>query len=186
MNEFYLFKNLKRWLVTYGTKVLDLLIPVENEMSDVPNIRYNDLVELVDKHFNLLAYYAMQPQPNLPFIAVSFEDQTGNSCFPKTLIKFDVYFQVISPSDCKDDRLDVCNSPECILAYREAMNCALAEMVEFMGCDLKSTEFDGELWQYPINYEVTECNYGNLTGVIGDEILHFQTTFSLSENDSCC
>lgn len=186
MNEYTLFRNMKRWLFTYGSSLLDLLFPVENYETLDPVERYNQLSELFDKHFNLLAYYASQLQPDLPLILVSFEDITDNSCFREYRIVFDIYFQTISPQDCKDDRYNVCNSPEAILEYRELIDKALCEMMYNMGEDLRTTDFDGEPWEFPINYEVVEENWGQLTGVTGDEILHFRDSFIVSDNESIC
>ena len=83
MNEYNIYRNFKRWLVTEGTCLLDLLLPVFNENATDPSERYENLAELLDKHFNLLAYYGMQLQPNLPLILLSFNDITGNTCFPE-------------------------------------------------------------------------------------------------------
>lgn len=186
MDEYTLFRNMKRWLILYGIQLLDLLHPVENADEIDPIKRYENLAALFDKHFNLMAYYGMQVEPHLPLILVSFTDLTGNSCFPKYRVTFDVYFQTISPQDCKDNEVIICNSPECILDYREKINQALCELMYNMDKDMRIQMFDGKPWEYPLNYDVIGMTQGELTGMSGDEILHFQTSFDLSDNISNC
>lgn len=186
MEEYTIYRNMKRWLFLYGYKLLDLLLPVFNERSELPTERYANLSERFDKHFNLLAYYTSQVSAELPLVLVSFEDLTGNHCFKKMIITFDVYFQTIAPSDCKDDIVHIQNSPEAMLNFQRIMNEYLCEMVYNMGEDMRATSFDDKPWSYPINYNVINQRYDSLNGIARDEILHFQTAFTLEDNETCC
>lgn len=186
MRNYDIYMNMKRWLILYGIELLDLLFPIENDETDDPMKRYLNLTTLFDKHFNLLAYYQTQPVPDLPLILVSFDDLTGNSCFAKIRVIFDVYFQTVSPADCKDNRVNIINSPEAILGYKEQVNMALKNLLCSMDDDLRFEVFDDKPWEYPINYSMISETYGELHGVSNKEILHFQSSFVLDDNVSCC
>lgn len=186
MNEYTLYRNMKRWLFTYGNELLDLLLPVYDPDTLIPSQRYHNLSEEFDKHFNLLAYYSMQAQPHLPVILVEFDDITYNSCFRKYAITFHVYFQVISPIEYSDNEIIIANSPESILEYRERITCALRHMVEQMGVELRNTIFNNEPWGYPLYYDTDKWEEYKLNGKAGDEILHFSLEVELSDNKSHC
>lgn len=186
MNEYTIYRNIKRWLVTYGIELLDLILPIENPDETVPIHRYDDLLHEFDEHFNLLAYYSIQVEPHFPVILVSFKELTGNSCFPKWRVIFDVYFQTVSPQDCKDDEYFIGNTPEELLEYQLKVDEALCNLIQSAGDDLRVTEFHDEPWGYPINYNVDNDTSEPVEGVLGQEILHFQHSFDLSDNISVC
>lgn len=186
MNTYSLFRNIKRWLAIHGQDLLDLILPIADDTKTNPLERYDNFAEELNKHFNLLAYYQSQPKPDLPVILVSFKDLTGNSCFPKMRIYFDVYFETIAPQDCKDNRTIVCNTPEDILNYNQLVNEALYCMMMNVDEDMRLEVFEGMPWDYPINFNVTENEDGIVEGLAEDEILHFQTWFDLSDNISIC
>lgn len=186
MNEVSLFYNMKRWLVIQGTQLLDLIFPIFNPHTNDPRKRYENLTTRLDEHFNLLPYYSSQVGIQLPAVLVQFEDRSSNSCFNEIQVTFNVYFQTLSPQDCKDCNNVVCNTPECILNFRQEVIYGLCDMVYNMGKDLKYTSFDGEPWQYPIEYDVTDESLGKLKGSNKDEILHFQVAFTLLDHETLC
>lgn len=186
MNEYILFRNFKRWLFIYGQPLLDLLLPIKNSEATKPIDRYENLPENFNKHFNLLAYYSSQLQPDLPVVLLSFEDLSNNDCFLTYRVTFDVYFQTISPNDCKDDRIVICNSPEEILRFKQLIQEALCILMYNTDKDMRKQIFNGKLWEYPINYTVVEESYGDLTGIMGDEVLHFQTSYEITDNETTC
>lgn len=186
MEEFIVYRNMKRWLLTFGDCLLDYLVPITNPYTSNPLKRYEGIASEIDNHFNLLAFYRSQVEPSFPLILVSIEDISDNSCFKTYQITFDVYFQTISPHDCKDDFVSVINSPEAMLEYMYNVNCGLSEMMYRMDSDLRGYDFDGTTWQYPINYNVITDVNGSLEGIPSDEILHFTRTFTILDNKSCC
>lgn len=177
---------MKRWLVTYGTCVLDNLLPITDPKYKQPFERYCNLSEVIDSHFNLRAFYQTQVEPTLPLILVSFEDISDNACIKTYEITFDVYFQTISPHDCKDNEVTIINSPEAILAYVYHVNEALSCMIRNMDSDLRGFEFEEGVWEYPIDYTLVSDIPGTLEGISSDEILHFTHTFVVQDNVSCC
>lgn len=186
MNEYSLFLNIKRWLITRDNPLLELFFSTIAVEETEPSKKYYNLIDDFDKHINLLAYYQTQVQPDLPLILVSFDDITGTSCFAKYIVTFDVYFTTIEPIDCRDDMVSVINSPESILGYQQLVNEALGIMICSMGQDLRHAVFDDVPWEYPLNYEVEQERYEPIHGVQKKELLHFQSSFKLSDNMSCC
>lgn len=186
MNTYEIFRNLKRWLSLYGISLLDLILPVIDYTSNEPYTRYDHFNTEFDKHFNLLAYYQSQAQPDFPLVLVSFTDISDSACWARFRVTFDIYFETISPDDCKDFRAEVCNTPESILAFQEAINMALCELMRSADDDMRAELFDDKPWEFPMNWVVDEEHYGEVNGVIGKEILHIQTSFDISDNLSRC
>lgn len=187
MNEEYiLWRNFKRWLGVYGTQLLDLLLPIADESKTKPSERYLNYETEINKHFNLLAFYRQQVQPDMPLILVSFDDISRGSCFPVWRVSFNTYFQTISPLDCKDNDLGVCNNPESMLLFKENINHALCDMMMRIPLEMPSYSYKGKPWDYPIRYTVTNDVYGGLQGVPKDEISMFETEFTISDNVSTC
>lgn len=186
MNNLAIYKNIKRWLFLYGTGLLDVVLPIENPTSCNPLERYKNLNTMFDKHINLLSYYAVNVAEYFPLILISFEDIESRYCSDKTLVIFDIYFQTISPSDCKDETSRILNSPEAILYFQNRINEELNLMMHCMGDDLKNMVFDDKKWEYPINYKVINTEFKPLEGVTVKEILYFRTTFTLVNYESCC
>lgn len=185
MNELKLYRNMKRWLFVIPNKLLNLLFTPNNPTATNPLDRFINLADEFDTRFNLLAYYASQVAPTFPVILVSFDNVT-EGCYPTIRVTFDVYFQTISPRDCRDGEYVITNSPESMLKYQSDVNCAFVEMLDNMSADLCGFEFDDGVWQYPVRYDIIKEEYGKLNGLSGDEVLHFKTTFTLSGNDTCC
>lgn len=185
MEDYVIYRNIKRWLFLFGSDLLDLLLPIYDSEEVDPLERYCQLNHIFDKHLNLLAFYRSQVAPDFPLVLVSFNDLTDNSCFTKTEVVFDVFFQTVSPNDCKDDRVNIINSPESMLGYKYSVESAICKMMHNLD-KLRNLEFEGEPWGYPMNYRVISESYGSLEGVPSDEVLHFQLSFTIEDNVSCC
>lgn len=187
INDYTIFRNYKRWLVTQGKQLLDLLLPVQNDVTDEPLLRYGTGFPcMFDKHFSLLAFYNEQRQPELPAILVSFHNLDDAACYRRIQVSFSTYFQTVSPHDACTDQFVVPNTPEAILEYKNRIELALCLLVYFAPEDLRKTCFEDQPWQFPINYNVNREDMGPLTGLLTDEVLHFQTSFDLTDEVSSC
>lgn len=187
IDDYTLFRNYKRWLVTQGSQLLDLLLTVQDDTSSDPAIRYGeDFASQFNTHFNLLAVYGSQRQPELPAILVSFQALEPAACFNRMRVSFDCYFQTVSPHDACDNQYIVANTPEAILEYKTRVENALCLMVHFTPGDMRRANFNGKPWEVPINYNVNSEDMGPLSGLLTDEVLHFQTSFDLTDEVSSC
>lgn len=119
--ELKLFRTIKQLLYEQGQCVWDLLLYKNDYSSDDNNQRYVNFRKESVKHFNLGAFFNEQVGANYPLLTVGFTQLKSSACFPKFSIDFDSYFSTVSPSDCKDEQVDICNTPECMLAYKSAM-----------------------------------------------------------------
>ena len=81
--EKFIWNNLRMYLLTHKTCLLDNLLIVKDPESLAPSIRYgNNFIAEMDKHIGLGSYVNNQPTQfsRLPYITVNITPIAGGKC----------------------------------------------------------------------------------------------------------
>lgn len=140
--EKWLWQNLRMYLMTYPTCLLDNLLKIKDPESDVPAERYEDFFNQFNQHMQLGSYSAGQPAQfnNVPYVTVDIRAYANYSCSTRVVMTFDVLFTTDSPRpNAKTSTQYVGNSSEAVATFRANMANAVA--------DIMKTAYDPE--EYP-------------------------------------
>lgn len=128
--ELYLWNNLRMYLLTHKSCLLDNLLEVVDDTSDDPITRYNDLLTELDQHIGLGSYQNTQPTQfsRLPYITVNIQAISGDNCNTRVVLGFDVAFTTDTPDDAHGS-YSVGNSNEAVAAFRANIMDSLDELM---------------------------------------------------------
>ena len=127
--EKFLWNNLRMYLLTHKSCLLDTLLFIQDGSSDEPMVRYKDLLKELDQHIGLGYYVNTQPTQfsRLPFVTVNFMPITSEGCSSKVVVGFDIAFATDTPTD--DTQIATGNSNEAVAAFRASVMNALDELM---------------------------------------------------------
>jgi len=201
MNEVSIFKNIKKYIATFDTELLDLLLVIDNPNSRNPEKRYKDFARQFNAHFGYWALWNEKVGMELPSLAVQFTPlDTDSGCFQKYQICFIVRFTTVPlnrDTDGDTRMYTVNSSPEQILEYKERFDLALHDIMDGIDVDseghierynafskLKNKRLNGKLWAYPLDVTVLSESTSDLVSY--NEILQFSHCFTVMvENPDC-
>lgn len=124
--EKYLWNNLRMYLMTYPTCLLDNLLEIKDNTATSPVNRYNNFLAELDRHIGLGSYTNTQPTQfsTLPFVTVNVAPIGGENCNTRALIGFDIAFATDTP-----EYTSVGNTNEAVASFRANMLSALDEIM---------------------------------------------------------
>lgn len=126
--NYLIFLNVKRWLIEYGTDILDLLIKPVNPDSDIPKERYGDnFMQELNLHFSTTEFYENNFYSHLPLLKLNIHDLGYSStCNHQYMLEFKYHFTTVSANQ----EYIICNTPEQMLRLQDRLNEALSCMLE--------------------------------------------------------
>jgi len=127
VHELEVYSAIQMWIKYFGQNILDRLMDICDPDTDIAEERYCDFTTTFKKHFNYSPYLLSQAMAGMPFIGLDTRVYGDtNSCSNTTMsLTFNNGFKTVGPN-C--DGHCICNSPTCILEYKEFIICALTEM----------------------------------------------------------
>lgn len=128
--ELYLWNNLRMYLLTRRTCLLDNILEIADDSTDVPIDRYTDLLQELDQHIGLGSYQNTQPTQfsRLPYITVNIQAIPSGNCNTRVVMGFDVAFTTDTPDDAHGS-YSVGNSNEAVAAFRANIMDAFDELM---------------------------------------------------------
>lgn len=128
--EKFLWNNLRMYLLTHKSCLLDNILIIKDPDSDIPLQRYgSNYIQELDQHLGLGSYVNTQATQfsRLPFITVNFMPLSGDNCNTRVVIGFDIAFTTDTPTD--DTQIPTGNSNESVAAFRANIMNALDELM---------------------------------------------------------
>lgn len=128
--EKFLWNNLRMYLLTHKSCLLDNLLIIQDPDSDDPVKRYgSNYISELDKHLGLGSYVNTQATQfsRLPFITVNFMPLSGDNCNTRVVVGFDIAFTTDTPTD--NTQIATGNSNESVAAFRANIMNALDELM---------------------------------------------------------
>lgn len=181
--EKFLWNNLKMYLMLYETCLLDELLVVENQMSNVPLERYKNFMVELNNHIGLGSYVTQQATQfsNLPYITARINPYDIGHCTSKAIVSFDVVFATDTPHNTDADK-NPGNSSESVAAFRAAIINGLdklmyeaytpADGIGSQGAYQSPAFFDAlrdQTLPNPVKPEVTKPWIYNVNGTVDDD-----------------
>ena len=134
MHQLYIYENLKAFMYTFPSCLLDNILCIEDAGSNDPFTRYKDFQNQFYKHFTSNIYGAGIPADKtmfkLPHISLEIiPRRSPNGCEDLYTVSFIVDFQTISPADCENGCPCVPASSAGILGFVDAVAQGINEMM---------------------------------------------------------
>lgn len=135
-----LFQMVKRWLIEYDKDLLDIFLPIKDELGKTHFEKYGEdfFVEL-NKHFTTQIYAAQNFYEHLPLLVLNIHDLGEgqiNDCFHQYMLEFNYSFSSISL--CQEKHLD--NTPEGLYEFIDKVNCGLEYMMQVLPEQMEDIE----------------------------------------------
>lgn len=130
--EKFIWNNLRMYLLTHKTCLLDNLLVVKFPESLVPSVRYgNDFIAEIDKHIGLGSYVNNQPTQfsRLPYITVNITPIAGSRCNTRVVIGFEIVYTTDTPTQAGHKQIPVGNSSESVASFKANIMSALDELM---------------------------------------------------------
>lgn len=128
--EKFLWNNLRMYLLTHKTCLLDNLLKIVNGDSNDPVERYGKgFIQELDEHIGLGSYVNTQATQfsRLPYITVNFMPVDGDNCNTRVVIGFDIVFATDTPTGIK--QIATGNSNESVASFRANIMNSLDELM---------------------------------------------------------
>lgn len=133
--DYRLWMTIRRLIYCKGQPFLDNLLFVDNplEFEDY-SVRYKDFDNEFERHFSLSAFWDSQVGSKFPLIGLNFREVDGDVCDPIYIIDFNYAFATIAPKDCRDDVVNIINSPEGIMKFKSDIATSFVEVLSLIDC----------------------------------------------------
>lgn len=133
--DYKLWITIRRLFYTHGQVFLDLILFIDDptEFEDYHK-RYKNFDEEFEKHFSLSAFWNSQVGSDYPLVLIDFQEVNGSWCDPEYLLYMNYAYATISPADCRDNSVDILNSPEGILGYKSKLEQAFLDVINMRDC----------------------------------------------------
>lgn len=127
--EKFLWNNIRMYLLTHKSCLLDNLLKIKDADAENPMERYDDCLNELGKHVGLGSYTNTQPThySELPYVTVNIQALSGLGCTTRVVVGFDVVFTTDAPTD--DVTKATGNSNESVAAFRANIADALDELM---------------------------------------------------------
>lgn len=128
--EKFLWNNLRMYLLTKHTCLLDCLLEIKNPDASDPIERYgSDFIQEIDQHIGLGSYVNTQPTQfsRLPYITVNIAPIAGMNCNTTVIMGFDIAFTTDTPTE--PNQIPTGNSNESVAAFRASIMSALDQLM---------------------------------------------------------
>lgn len=129
--EEFVWNNLKFYLQTYQTCLLDLILVVKDETATNPFDRYKDFANDLGKHMGLGSYVNVQPTQftEIPYVTVNISAIPTGHCATRAVVGFDIVFtsDVPKPPSGNSTRY-IGNSSESVAWFRASVVDALCQL----------------------------------------------------------
>jgi len=144
--EKFIWQNLKMYLMSYPTCLLDNVLEVVDDAAELPVDRYKDFVNELEAHIGLGSYVVNQASQfsRSPYITVNIATVPMGNCVTRAIIGFDIVFATDAPAAPNGDLTRyVGNSSEAVASFRKNICTALDELFYFA---YDPASHPGELW----------------------------------------
>lgn len=128
--EQWIWNNLKFYLQSYPTCLLDLLLPIKDPNAENPFDRYNDFPNSLEEHIGLGSYVTGQAAQfsKTPYITVHIQALPMGGCSTRVIMGFDVVFSTDTPKAEDGTTRYVGSSAESVAKFRADVMTALDEL----------------------------------------------------------
>lgn len=128
--EEFVWNNLKFYLMSYATCLLDLLLEVKDANAENPFDRYKDFPNSLEEHLGLGSYVTGQAAQfsKTPYITVNIQPIPTGSCTTRVVMGFDVVFSTDTPRAEDGTTRYVGSSAESVAKFRADIMTALDEL----------------------------------------------------------
>lgn len=129
--EDFIWNNLRFYLLTYQTCLLDLLLTVKDPEATKPFDRYKDFMNDLGRHMGLGSYVNVQSTQfsEIPYITVNISAIPMTGCSTRAVVGFDVVFTTDVPKAPKGNSTRyVGNSNESVAQFRAEVADALCQL----------------------------------------------------------
>ena len=130
--EKFIWNNLRMYLLTHKSCLLDNLLTIENNEAETPAARYGtDFIAEMDKHIGLGSYVNNQPTQfsRLPYITVNITPIAGGKCNTRVVIGFEIVYTTDTPTQSGHKQIPVGNSSEAVASFKANIMSALDELM---------------------------------------------------------
>lgn len=125
--KYQIFLHIKRWLIEYGTDILDILLEPKDTTTLVHAERYENFLHELNRHFSTGTYYKSNFYSHLPLLTVQIHDVGYSSpCYHEYIIEFKYHWTTISAD--QEDNPE--NTPEAHLEEEDTICCLLDDMMK--------------------------------------------------------
>lgn len=128
--EKFLWNNLRMYLLTHKTCLLDNILEIKNPDSDVPAERYgSNYIQEIDKHIGLGSYVNTQATQfsRLPYLTFNFVPVSGGNCNTRVVVGVDIVFTTDTPTD--NTQKSTGNSNEAVADFKANILDSLDELM---------------------------------------------------------
>lgn len=157
--ENFVWNNLKFYLLTYKSCLLDLILKVKDEGAEAPIDRYDDLLNELGKHMGLSSYVNVQPAQysEIPYITVNIAAIPTGKCGARAVIGFDIVFSSDVPkAPVSSSTRYIGNSNESVAQFRADIVNALEQLFYKSSPDdqMANQFYDSPFWDILRDQEV--------------------------------
>lgn len=169
MNQLYIYENLKAFMYTYQSCLLDNILCIEDDTSDDPFIRYTDFQNQFYSHFTSNIYGAGLPADKtrykMPHISLEIIPRRATSCEDVYTVSFIVDFQTTSPADCENGCSCIPASSAGILGFVDGVTQGIDQMMAggyifhlLQDSTVVRDEFKNSMGRFKFNMLVTDVS----------------------------
>lgn len=128
--EEYIWNNLKFYLMSYATCLLDLLLEVKDPTTNNPFDRYKDFPNSLEEHMGLGSYTTGQAAQfsKTPYMTVNIQPIPTGGCSTRVVMGFDIVFSTDTPKAEDGTTRYVGSSAESVANFRADIMTALDEL----------------------------------------------------------
>lgn len=135
--EEFVWNNLKFYLMSFSTCLLDILLEVKDPTADNPFDRYKDFPNSLEEHIGLGSYVTGQPAQftKTPYITVNIQPIATGGCSTRVVMGFDVVFSTDTPKAEDGTTRYVGSSAESVAKFRADVMTSLDELFYYAYAD---------------------------------------------------
>lgn len=128
--EDFVWNNLKFYLMSFPTCLLDLLLPIQDKHKDNPFERYKDFPNSLEEHIGLGSYTTGQAAQfsKTPYITVNIQPIPTGGCSARVVMGFDVVYSTDTPKAEDGMTRYIGSSAESVTRFRAEVMSALDEL----------------------------------------------------------
>lgn len=185
--ENYLWSNLKLYLQSYQTCLLDLILQVKDKSATEPINRYKDFFNQLEQHVGLGSYVNGQAAQfsKTPYVTVNIAAVPMGDCTIRAIMGFDIVYSTDTPKANDDTTRYVGSSSESVALFRNDMVDALNQLFFHAYGNEEPAEWDTQAFydmfykkevSNPVKTEETKAWQFNVFGQVDDEITISEVT----------
>ncbi len=196
MHQLFIYENLKAYMFTYETCILDNILCIQDENATDPELRYKNFKEEFPKHFTSNIYGAGIPADKtyykLPHISLEIIPRRSTSCEEIYTVSFIIDFQTISPGGCPEGCPCVPASSAGILGFVDNVATGIELMMDggyvfslLQDSAVVKDEFKNSYGKFKFNLLVTDVSNPLMSALsTSNEIHSFAIDYDITVHDA--